>query len=652
MAKSFKELKENRQKKIEAKQENKDKPEEKMIERQKDGFYLKKNLAAMASIGWDNLGLMEAIQKVPEQIIKIDPQIVLEGVKNPLITTYFGFSTRHLYDAMKRKKKTIRYVCIIEPNIAAFKHLICTEDISDLLTSKTVDFVVGIQGEQLLAELFRMFTQPIDAGMMSRSTMLESMQIIIDPFQYDTEEKRKIATSYVELVQDTIHQIRLSMGCSDDQYRRFELLIENKKEICNAWSITGLYDKIGDVPVVVLGGGPSLENFIEEYKKSDSKLKNSFIIAADAVLFKLLQNGIKPNIITRCERKLTNIFKGVTKEMTEGVYYAAYPWTPNEFFKLFDEHFLLFRQNGVCLFSELSHGFVDGGVSSGNAALELAINLGAKNIILSGIDLAFGKDGKTHVDGTQVEFNINKSKEKWTDIDSNNGGKVKTIPVWERCRNEYMQSIDKHTKKGRTFKVINTSIDGAVIPLTEVKEWKDITNMFETPFNAKEFIESNRSKLPQEEIDNFNKKIQEAIPKMKDMSNSIAIAIGLAEDARKTANREIHKMIEHVKISARDDYEIIRMLRANAANLEKLWHGAVDQIDMNFKQKVYIDYLFRVLIFDVLQLDLYHYENSINGTINTNEYLDERYYAYTQLSVEFMTKCKIYTDMFVELFQK
>ena len=479
-----------------------------------------------------------------------------------------------LVEAIRRKKKIVRLICLIEPDISVFKHLVATEDISDMLLDPTIDFIIGNQGETVIPELFKVLTKPMmDKGGISRTTMISNLEILVDPFSNDTEELKKNAMWHVELVQQTVQQIRLSMGCPDDQFRRFELLMANKQNMYSSWRIKGLFDKFKDVPAIVLGGGPSLEDFIAAYKKDES-LKNSFIIAADAVLRKLLDNGIKPHLVVRCERKLTNIFAGISKEDTKGIYYAAYPWTPPEFFELFEDSFYLFRQNGVCLFTEMDHAFVDGGVSSGNAAMEIAILLGCKNIALAGIDMCKGPKGETHVSGTQVEFNIERSAAKHTKIKTNSGGEAITIPVWERCRKEYMQSIDKWTKKGKVLNVINTASHGAVIPLTTYKKWEEISDLFKKEVDIDAEIVKYRTKVSKAEIDKFEATIAEAKAKMAEYKKLVDIADGLMFDAARTANREIDKLIMSCKATARDGYETVLSIRSNQANLEKLWGGS------------------------------------------------------------------------------
>lgn len=636
-------------KKVDNKKKGKDQVQ--LLTRSSHEFYLKKNIEAIKASGDTQLlELIKILKDVPIKNVDIDPNVVINGVKNPLCCMYVGFSSKVLYEAIKRKKKLVKYVCIIEPDLGVFKNLLETEDISDLLLDKNVDFVLGITGKELIPTLFRNFTQQMEAGL-TRTAIIQSMESIVDPFQYTTDDMKEKAAEINALIQESTRQLQLSMGCSDDQFRRFELFMENKESMFKAWNIGGLYDKFSEVPAIICGGGPSLDTFISEYKANPDQFKNSIIIAVDAVLYKLLSNGIRPHIVTRCERKYTEIFKGITKDMTKGVYYSAYPWTPPEFFNLFDDYFYLFRQNGVCLSSDVKHSFVDGGVSSGNAALEIAINLGCKNIMFTGIDLGF-IDGKSHTEDTQVEFNVENSKDKWLDIPSNDGGKITSIPVWIRCLNEYIQAIDKHHVKGRKFEVYNTSEKGAVIALTKYAKWTDLKDVMKNDNDITKMIELYRSKLPNNIQSKFEEKIQGYLSELKMLKQTVTVANSLASDARRTAEGEIYKLLERIKLEAEKPYDVIRQLRINQPNLEKLWKGCADAYDQNFRNKCYSNQTFRILIFDVLQLDLFQYENGINSMYNLREFMDERYYDYFKLTRDFTCRVGYYLDKFIELYEK
>lgn len=618
--------------------------------REKSADAFVKNIKAMEALGWTEF--IEKLKTVPERVIPVQKDIVFSNVVNPLFNIFIGFSSRTLIESMKRKKKIVRMTLVIEPDMGVFKHLIATEDISDLLLNENIDWVIGTEGEELIPILYRRFTMPIDKKSgVSRSTLIQNIEMIIDPWSNNTPELEARGKEIMSLVMQSIQQVKLSMGCPDDQFTRFELLMRNKENMYKAWKITDLFKKFEDIPAIVLGGGPSLDEFISAYKENPS-LKNSIIIAADAVLRKLLENGIKPHIVTRCERKLTNIFEGISKDMTKGIYYAAYPWTPPEYFELFDDYFYLFRQNGVCLFTKLSHGFVDGGVSAGNAALEIAFSLGCKNIFLSGIDACMSEDGKTHTAGTEVEFNIEKSKAKWSTVKTNSGREATTIPVWDRCRKEYTQAIAKWAEKG-AFNVVNTATDGAVIPLSTFKPWKEAGEYFSSqPVDISAMINKYKSKISQKEKDAFDALVKEAVVELKKYLSRVDVALGLMEDAKRTAMREIEKLVDGCQSSARDPYEMILLLNNNKMNLDKLWSNVADAIDSNFKTKLYSCLTFRILIFDVLQLQLFNYENATGGLVNKIEDTHQRYFIYYNITKEFMGQVRHYLKAFLELFEK
>jgi hypothetical protein len=65
---------------IESKQ---DKPQ--LIERVKDGYFFKRNLDAMMAAGWDKDGRLDLIKESKEEVVKVDPVIMMQGIKNPLV---------------------------------------------------------------------------------------------------------------------------------------------------------------------------------------------------------------------------------------------------------------------------------------------------------------------------------------------------------------------------------------------------------------------------------------------------------------------------------------------------------------------------------------------------------------------------------------
>lgn len=612
-----------------------------LVLRKPDSFFLQKNMALLPEPLKDNLMAVTASE------IKIDKEIIIQGMKNPLITVFIGFSTSHLYHSLKRKKKRIDTIIVIEPKLDVFKELLSTEDVSDMLQAENVDFLIGLNGPELLTELFKVLTKTEKGQYISRVGKVFNLEKVIDPFVYETPEQIEEAKAIMKVVDDTISHIQLSTGCSDDQWRRWSLQFANRHNMFKSWNVDGLYKKFDKTNAIVLGGGPTLDEFVEAYHKYPN-LKNCILLAADAVLYKLLKNNIKPHIVFRCERKETQIFKGITKDMTKGIYYAAYPWTPPNYFNLFDDSFYLYRNNGVCLFTGVKHGFVDGGVSSGNACMEFAFNLGCPNVFTAGIDLCL-IDGKTHTADTQVEFNPQASKEKWSKIKNYAGEDVTTIPVWMRCLNEYGQSINKHQGKNKDLKVYGTSLKSGKILGAEYKSWEDANTLCEFKVNVEERIKSYRKQVPQEEINTYYATCKQAHADMSDIKDAARISFGLEKDARMTCDLEIEKMLRKIRRDTEGkDWDLIRTMRTIGPHLEKLTKNVADSYDLNFKSKYGNNKFYRICLMDVLQHDILIYENKVNSLANGLEFADDKYLAYVDLTRDFIDRVEFYCDKFLK----
>src|SRR3990167_6057270 len=413
--------------------------------------------ANLEAFGKDMSDLLEAH---PESPVAIDPDIKLSGIRNPLCLVIVGFSTRRILDTIKGMKKKIDKVIVIEPSLSVFKATIRREFVADLAMSADIDFLIGIAPDQLFSHLFSSFTSS-DPKKGSTASSCLAPEIVCDPFVYPSADGKQnpVVTHAIETALAASRQVFISMGCASDSFNRFEQLIQNEKNMSDSWDISQLFGKFPEHTAICVGGGPSVKEFIDAYKEYDLG-ERSIIIACDASLKKLLDHGIRPHIVTRCERKLTTVFHGVTKDLTKGIYFAGYPWVTPEYFDLFDDKFMLLRTNGVCNFAGFPHGAVNGGGSAANCALELGYLFGCKKIIITGGDLCF-IDGKSPVEGTQVEFDPEKSKEKWKQIPGNAGEDVTTIPVWQRCLNEYEMAIHKHRERGA--QVWNASVKGARI---------------------------------------------------------------------------------------------------------------------------------------------------------------------------------------------
>jgi len=410
------------------------------------------------------------------------------------------------------------------------------------------------------------------------------------------------------------------MGCVSDNYARWKQTFRNIENIKNSYRIGALFEKFNNFPIIVLGAGPSMQEFIDAYKKYP-ELSRCLIIACDASLQRLLKEGIRPHIVTRCERKRTTIFGDLTKKDTRGVIYAGYSWTPPEFFDLFDEKFMVFRDNGINNWTGFKPGSVNGGVSSANAALELAFLLGKNNqIYTSGIDLVM-KDGKSHVGGAMVEFDLTKSKKLWREIECNDGQKRTTVPVWERCLREYNGGITKH--KFRKCEVINTATSGAILLHTTHLAWDEaIKTMRFSRHNVKRVLNG----LKEKHGPLFTKRFEIKKNKTKQMLNELKKDLDHIKDFLKDQMRIIReeefRMVNQMRWLA-DPGEFFKNYEGVKQVLAKAYHEPIRQIE-NFHKKWFVKKEFLFTILDSCQIDFFISQNRVAGLRNLVDLEHER----------------------------
>ena len=592
--------------------------------------------------------LKEFLSPVATKEIAIEDEIIIGGLNNPTFLVIIGFSTTKILEAALKTKKNIQNILIIEPDLGILKQTLMRSWVAEISKEKNVELLLGVGPEQMMPHLYRIFTFTDKKG--NRANRCKHPEIIVDPFAYPpvNDKPQEIVDQITKLVVKASDQVFLSMGCASDSFFRYEQMTRNEKALESTYRIEPLFDKFKDMPIFVLGGGPSLQGFIDmscEYKLHEFSL----VIACDASLPKLLKYGIKPHIVTRCERKLTKIFQDLKYEDTKDIFYAAYPWCPPEYFNLFQESFMLFRGNGVCNWSGFKPGEVNGGVSSANAALELAFLLGGKEIILAGVDLCF-IDGKSHTPGTEVEFDVQKSKPKWSEIPGNSGP-VTTIPVWYRCLNEYLTTLTKYNGQA---KVYNTSLNGAKIEgTTLVSSFDELAKrLSHDNKNGQEpttIIRHYLEKHTPHYMETYKKNKHDSITYLKEAKHELEKLLGNVEDLMLIAGREEARTLNQLK-GYPEPYEFYLSLEGLKKSLGNVYREPNRQID-GYKQKYFTNRLFNIIVLDTIQADFFTLENKLNALQNTTRDEHDRLKSYTVLNLVFLRTVEYFLSQFINLFE-
>jgi len=608
--------------------------------------------ANLAMLSRFSPSLIVDLKDQPDIEIPVEQSISIKGVKNPICTVVIGFSGRTLVDKfLNDTKKECKHLVIIEPDYAVFNSTMKRVYLGDLFTNPRVDMIVGAGLDVVRPQLFGVFTSA-HPKYGSRVSTCQTPEVVTDPFVYSKEGVKDFdeAEAFINAVIDTSKQVFLSCGCSADTYNRYEQTVRNLQNIKNSYEIKHLFDKFKGKPAIVVGAGPSMESFVNNCKEYNLQVK-ALIIACDASLKRLLKENIRPHIVTRCERKLSTIFEGVEEYDLKGIYYAAYPWCPPEYFDLFPDCFMLFRDNGVCKWTGYDPGSVNGGVSSANAALELAFSFGCSDIILTGIDLCM-IGGQTHVGGTEVEFDPNKSKKegKWSEIKGNTLEKVTTIPVWFRCLQEYAQAVSKWKAKGVNFNIYNTSTEGAEIPGVPYTEWSTALAKLEQDIDCTNIIDLHLKRPTREYVNQSRLNCRDTVSKLKSFLNDTKKLLLFLEDAVINCAREEEKVMLQIKGSAsvKDFFSQSEMSKKSLVGMYK---AQCSQIDSH-KEKYFSDRMFTDTLIDLCQLETFQMENKINSLKNVVPIEYDRMKAYITLHHQIFGLYGFYASKLIKIMQE
>ena len=189
-------------------------------------------------------------------------------------------------------------------------------------------------------------------------------------------------------------------------------LFGNLKILLNANLIQKLFNQNFTNTALICAAGPSLEKDIETIKKL---YNNIIVICVDTALTPLVEFGIQPHIvlsidpqaisrhyldITTLEKLDSNcIFivdpacSNLALKKIKGKFNIFYFWSPFKLFEVFIKHFNI----------EVSKISFGGSVTTN--AYDLAIQMGFKNILFSGMDFSFTQN-LAHQRGSVLEKNL------------------------------------------------------------------------------------------------------------------------------------------------------------------------------------------------------------------------------------------------------
>ncbi|WP_394200652.1 6-hydroxymethylpterin diphosphokinase MptE-like protein [Shewanella waksmanii] len=229
-----------------------------------------------------------------------------------------------------------------------------------------------------------------------------------------------------------------------------------------------LRNKFDGKTCIIAGGGPSLDNDIEWMKSNYDQL---FIIAVSRVAAKLSDEGIKVHIIVSVDPQ-EHSFE-VSRSMMRLYMQSLFV---NSFHV---NHRILSQWQGKSLYLGQNLPWVEEdfdnietiGPTVTNSAVRLAIELGFKQILLTGADFCYTSSGMTHAAGS-VESKSGPNLSllgEW--VETNCGETAETVAQLLFAAKSLEQEVENHPN----VDVINLSKDAIKIPGIAYRKKHDIT---------------------------------------------------------------------------------------------------------------------------------------------------------------------------------
>lgn len=399
----------------------------------------------------------------------------LENVKVPVFCgAGLGYEILYWmqYESPKHKSQAI---IIIERDIELFQCAMNTTDLRPIITNPNIHLFVGVQLQNLYTILRKHFTEYLPELLMSGA-----MQPV---FLYPPMRTgRQYYMSALQILfEAAYHSLQNFGNCPEDSIIGLENMLDNIKVIADNPGINLLFDKFKDKPAVIVATGPSLKKNMHLLKGLEDK---ALIISCDASFKLLMENGIKPHLVTSLEREheVQQFFDKFDPEEVKDVYMSACPVLFNHVYESYTgPKIIVYRNFDHFKWLGIDRGILDIKLSSSNMAFKIAEALGCNPIILVGQDLAYGPDGETHA--TKVPFSA--EGEGQFEVKGNVTEKILTNTGWYGFLRAY--EVDVKQFKGA---VINCTEGGAFIQGTQIATLQEtITNL--QPFDPLKIIQEN-----------------------------------------------------------------------------------------------------------------------------------------------------------------
>lgn len=323
-----------------------------------------------------------------------------------------------------------------------------------------------------------------------------------------------------------------------DAMRGIEQFVYNLPKLIMHPSYKELLNKRGDTQdtAIIVSTGPSLTKQLPLLKQYANK---ATIFCADSAYGILAREGIRPDYVCMLERDeivaecFNNDFGDFDKNITFIVASLVHKKTISYLEKNKRSYMLILKGQPFARYLDLDdYGYINAGMSVSHMAYELAENLGHKNIILIGQDLAYAKDGHTHSKGF-IHANLHngdyeRDLGRFSTTAYGGEGKVESSEIWTLFRQIFENFIS--FSQSKTY---NCTEGGARIESAIEKPFKEICENL--------LIYKKDKKTKKIKALNTKEQVELGIKIYKKIKKNMNLALNFQKECKKVKN-QIHNL--------------------------------------------------------------------------------------------------------------
>jgi len=293
-----------------------------------------------------------------------------------------GFGLGYLALEMVNSMEEGHMLIICEADPALFKVAMVQVDLEPVLKSERVKLLLG-KDVDITTDIINLSSKFLNSKI---SVVKYHPSLALDPETYTSLERKSEDTAImVKVNANTLFTAGREMAGN---------ILANAPDIIRSSGVKTLFDKLKDIPAIIVGAGPSLEKNVALLKEVRDR---AVIIAVDRALGLLLPLGITPHLVPSIDFSEINYNEKYAPLQVEEKLFMVFSQTMHhKITKTFWGPKFVMHMAGS-LSNILSYywgdkGSVSAGLHVGHLAFTLANAMGCNPIIMVGMDLAYTED--------------------------------------------------------------------------------------------------------------------------------------------------------------------------------------------------------------------------------------------------------------------